>query len=79
PVIFLGPEASEVAQVIRQTNCGAVLPDADGAALAREIERWLADVPGREAAGRRGRAAVESEDVRAVAERFAAALAGHRG
>ena len=58
PALFLGPAGSEAAQVLREHECGTVMPRPSGRALAREIETWHADAERREAAGRRAHTVV---------------------
>lgn len=42
PCVFLGPEQSEVAQVIEEFECGSVLPETiDGDSLAATLVDWL--------------------------------------
>lgn len=55
-VAFVGSEANEVARVIRDSQCGVVVPPGDGAGLAGQLRRLLLEEPGeRVAMGRRGR------------------------
>ena len=54
PVLFVGPEASEVARIVAEGACGEVFSTRDGAGLARTIAAW-ADAP--EEAAIRGQAA----------------------
>ncbi len=42
PCLFVGPEDSEVARVILETNVGRVLPSGDGSGLAEAILEWIA-------------------------------------
>jgi glycosyltransferase involved in cell wall biosynthesis len=43
PCLFIGPEDSEVARMIRERSVGRVIPPEDGDALASEILMYLAD------------------------------------
>ena len=43
PCLFLGPEASEPAQLLRQSGCGSVLAPPTGAELAGCLARWVND------------------------------------
>ena len=73
PVCFLGPEGSEAARVLHEHDCGSVLPDPDGAALAEAIRAWH-EAPERWAeACDRARAAVDGAFAGAV-DRFDALL-----
>jgi len=40
PVLFLGPSGSEAARVVRERDCGTVLPDPTGTILAEAIVDW---------------------------------------
>ena len=42
PCVFLGPEDSEAARLIRDLNCGTVLSDATGNSLAQCLREWAA-------------------------------------
>jgi glycosyltransferase involved in cell wall biosynthesis len=73
PALFLGPRGSEAARVVEEHDCGTVLPDPSGAALADAIRGWH-EAPDRwTAAAERARAAVA--DARPdAAEQFDALL-----
>ncbi len=43
PCVFLGPEESEVAQLILQNGCGSVLAKATGTRLASCLAQWAGD------------------------------------
>ena len=59
PTIYIGPSASEVAQVIAEENCGFAVANGDCASLVAAI-RHLQTIPGSaEAMGARGLAALE--------------------
>jgi FimV-like protein len=53
PCVFLGPAFCEAARVIREYDCGAVLPDTDGQGLADRLMHWHADPSQVKAMGRR--------------------------
>ncbi len=74
PVLFVGPEESEAARLVDAHGCGSVIGVGDGEGLAAAIRRWRADEGEREAAGERGRAAVEG-----LREGAVAAMAGLLG
>jgi glycosyltransferase involved in cell wall biosynthesis len=40
PALFLGPPGSEAARVVQERDCGTVLSDPDGTALANTITDW---------------------------------------
>ena len=72
PVVFVGPEASEAARLVREHACGTVVagvaPDALGAAIAGALAVWAADPEARLAAGgRAAHAAPVGPDVSAFA------------
>ena len=66
PALFLGPAGSEAARVLRDHDCGAVLPQPTGRALARELKTWQTDIRRRKAAGHRAHAVVDDADARAA-------------
>lgn len=66
PALFLGPAGSEAARVLHDHDCGAVLPQPTGRALARELKTWQTDIRRRKAAGHRARAVVDDADARAA-------------
>jgi glycosyltransferase involved in cell wall biosynthesis len=75
PALFLGPSGSEAARVLSEHDCGTVLPDPSGAALAEAVRGW-ADAPARwRAASERARAAVADGFADAV-DQFDALLRG---
>jgi glycosyltransferase involved in cell wall biosynthesis len=59
PALFLGPDRSEAARLVREHRCGTVMPAPSGATLADAIRDWY-DRADREQAGRRARSAVEN-------------------
>jgi colanic acid biosynthesis glycosyl transferase WcaI len=64
PVVFIGPEDSEVAQVIKELDCGSVVAPGDADALCRMILAAVENPDERSAAGRRAHAGmVEEHDV----------------
>jgi glycosyltransferase involved in cell wall biosynthesis len=67
PVLFIGPEASEVARVIDEWQCGFVAPAATAGSLAELVAGCSAD-PGRVAAmGEGARRAIDARYSRAAA------------
>jgi len=66
PALFLGPPGSEAARVVRERDCGTVLPDPDGAALADTIAEWHGAPDRWAAACERARAAVADGFAKAV-------------
>ena len=58
PCLFLGPEESEVARLLREHQCGEVLPNPQDALLAERIAGWQRAPERCEAAGCRARQAV---------------------
>ena len=56
PCVFLGPGASEAAQLIEANQCGTVLESPSGVELARALTEWAHDAPRRSAAAQRCRA-----------------------
>jgi glycosyltransferase involved in cell wall biosynthesis len=65
PALFLGPEKSEAARLVREQDCGAVLANPSGSSLTAAIQTWH-EHPDIESAGRRARSAVEDGFDRAV-------------
>jgi glycosyltransferase involved in cell wall biosynthesis len=65
PALFLGPERSEAARLVREQDCGTVLANPSGSSLAAAIQTWH-EHPDIESAGRRARSAVEDGFDRAV-------------
>jgi glycosyltransferase involved in cell wall biosynthesis len=55
PTIYVGPESSEVAQVIQAERCGLVVRQGDGPGLAEAVRRLAADPAEAKAMGERGR------------------------
>jgi colanic acid biosynthesis glycosyl transferase WcaI len=55
PTIYIGPETSEVAQVIQAEKCGIVVRQGDGAGLAAAVKQLASDPAGARAMGQRGR------------------------
>lgn len=43
PVIYLGPDDTEIARIIRDYGCGAIVPQGDGATLAQAISYFRND------------------------------------
>lgn len=57
PLLFLGPESSEVARLVASHDCGEVLANVNGAELADRIDLWRQDGDRRAVAGDRARQA----------------------
>jgi glycosyltransferase involved in cell wall biosynthesis len=71
PIIAQVPTNSEVARVIREEDCGAVIAPGDSEGLAREVERMADDPARRQAAGLASRRAYQMKyTVEKGAERF---------
>jgi len=60
PVIFIGPEESEVARTIREEQCGFVVPANDPEPLVKLLCQLRADPATRELLGQRARAAFQT-------------------
>ena len=82
PVVFVGPEASEAARLLRENTCGSVVagvaPHALGDAIADAIASWAERPDARAAAGARA-ARVAHVGPDAAAEAFARVLASTIG
>ncbi|HEX7153864.1 MAG TPA: glycosyltransferase family 4 protein [Thermoanaerobaculia bacterium] len=61
PVLFIGAADGELARLIGEHRCGAVVAPGDAEALARTIHALAADRAATEEMGRRGRAAYDAE------------------
>lgn len=59
PIIFVGSPASDAAQIIREMDCGMLIPPHDGAALAAAVLSLAADPERRASMGARARQAAE--------------------
>ena len=59
PVLFVGPPAGDIGQLLARDACGAALAPGDGAGLAATITRWQSDAGERARLGTRARAAYE--------------------
>ena len=59
PTIYIGPEETEVARVIREEECGFVIPNSDPSRLVAAIERLRRDPVTSLSMGLRGRRALE--------------------
>jgi glycosyltransferase involved in cell wall biosynthesis len=58
PIVFVGSPDGEVARVIREERCGAVVPCGDGAGFAAAVAAYASDRGKVEADGARGRTAL---------------------
>jgi glycosyltransferase involved in cell wall biosynthesis len=67
PIIFAGDPASDVARLVRENGCGAVVPSGDAEALARVVASWADDRGVTERLGREARALFERRFERAHA------------
>lgn len=65
-IIFLGPENSEIARVIRDCNCGFVYEDSSAVDIARTIQQLRSDCDLRDKLGRNARLAVDNRYNKAV-------------
>jgi glycosyltransferase involved in cell wall biosynthesis len=73
PVVFVGPEESEIAQSIHEEQCGAVVANGDPEALLRALRRYANDRGLIEQEGRNARAAFQRHYTEAVGvERYLA-------
>jgi glycosyltransferase involved in cell wall biosynthesis len=59
PAIFVGPEGSEIAQLIREQGCGMVIANGDSAGLVNALAEVRRSPATAAALGRRGRKALE--------------------
>ncbi len=59
PVLFVGPVAGDIGQLLAREQCGAALAPGDGAGLAATITRWQSDAGLRSGLGAHARAAYE--------------------
>jgi glycosyltransferase involved in cell wall biosynthesis len=66
PVLFLGPENSEAARLIREHDCGTVLSKPTGESLAAAIRHWQTHPDRRANAGDRALAAARDGRDRAI-------------
>jgi glycosyltransferase involved in cell wall biosynthesis len=55
PTLYVGPDAGEMVEILRDGGCGLRVAVGDGAALAEAIRRYAGDVQRRSAEGRRAR------------------------
>jgi glycosyltransferase involved in cell wall biosynthesis len=55
PLIFVGDARSEIARLVAENGCGAVIPSGQAASLARLIESWADDPEAARGMGERGR------------------------
>lgn len=66
PQLLIGSEKSEAARIVRENDCGTVLPEANGASVASAIREWKQDPIRCQAAGRRARLATANARENAV-------------
>jgi glycosyltransferase involved in cell wall biosynthesis len=75
PVVFIGPEGSEVAQLILEAGCGEVFATGDGERVAAAIAALARDRERRESMGAAGRMYFETHlDKRLAIEKFKVVL-----
>jgi glycosyltransferase involved in cell wall biosynthesis len=74
PVIFVGPPNSEVAQILRDADCGFTMVPGDVDAFVRAVERLRGNPDERAAMGRRARAAFDAKYERKIGTAKIAAL-----
>ncbi|HEX6065432.1 MAG TPA: glycosyltransferase family 4 protein, partial [Longimicrobiales bacterium] len=67
PVIYVGPDNSDVAQIIHDYDCGVVVSPDDPAALVAAIRKFRSDAAYRERLGRNARSAAETVFDRSIA------------
>jgi colanic acid biosynthesis glycosyl transferase WcaI len=67
PVLFVGDPASDIARIIRENGCGAVVTSGDAGALAHVVESWADDRSLAERMGLEARALFERRFDRAHA------------
>jgi glycosyltransferase involved in cell wall biosynthesis len=67
PVVFIGDSEGEVARLVREHDCGAVIGAGDGAGLAAVIQALRADPDRRRALGANARAAFEDRFDKTIA------------
>jgi glycosyltransferase involved in cell wall biosynthesis len=67
PVVFIGDPDGELARVVRASDCGCIVREGDGAALASVLQSLAADHARCVEMGRRGRALLETRYARAKA------------
>ena len=60
PILFVGDQASEIASIIEEGECGAVIPSGEGERLAHLIEEWSRDKSPLVEVGRRARMIFEA-------------------
>ena len=61
PAVFVGPERSEIARIIKENNCGIVVPNGNSEGLVRVIGEIRRDPALGLALGHRGRKALEAK------------------
>lgn len=61
PVVFVGPEKSEIARIIQEEDCGFVVVNGDSKDLVRIITKLRNDSALTQQLGNRGRVALESK------------------
>lgn len=55
PILFVGDQSSDIARLVQENHCGAVISSGDGEGLARVIARCVDDRPGVKAMGEAAR------------------------
>jgi glycosyltransferase involved in cell wall biosynthesis len=61
PTVYVGPDGTEVAKVIKEHECGLVVPNGDGRSLVDAIQRLQRQPALGRAMGLRARDALEQE------------------
>ena len=76
PTLYVGAVDSEGALLLREHNCGTVVPAPNGRDLAQTILEWSTDLERCAGSGRRARQLAEAESMSRCAAAFSRVLAG---
>jgi len=80
PVIFIGPDESEAAIIVREAQCGYVIPPGDHQAVLKALHGYRCDQVLLQEHGRHARAYFDAHCSRSLgAEQFVQLLCGHEG